>query len=337
MNLILQLYLGIIILIRCKALKNMKFLYEGCDYVVKTINAILKNHITLFGNSPKVEKINVGFTNTIYKINDSFIVKICTNINNESKFKKEIEFYKKNQENSLIPKLYYSSSDKRDIPYLYEIIEKVDGVSLYNVWHTFKEEQREDVIKQLCNAMKCIHSNTSEKYDWTKIIESEFLLLYEKAKKLNIFNKKEQKNLECAYDKFEEYLQSNDFVLIHNDLHFDNIIFNDGKIKLIDFERSMYAPRDFELTIIYRMIRKPWKFASEDTEQYTNLSHYLNIMSYIEKYYPKLVSISNLYKRLAIYDIVYFLKHLVQNPNIEELKNEVLLATKKVLEKDEID
>ena len=85
------------------------------------------------------------------------------------------------------------------------------------------------------------------------------------------------------------------------------------------------------------MIRKPWKFASEDTEQYTNLSHYLNIMSYIEKYYPKLVSISNLYKRLAIYDIVYFLKHLVQNPNIEELKNDVLLATKKVLEKDEID
>lgn len=125
-------------------------------------------------------------------------------------------------------------------------------------------------------------------------------------------------------------------VLIHNDLHFDNIFFNDGKIKLIDFERSMYAPRDFELDILYRMIRKPWKFASEETEQYTDLSDYSNIMSYIEKYYPELVNIPNLYKRLAIYDIVYFLKHLIQHPDIEELKNDVLFATKKVALKDEI-
>lgn len=302
--------------------------------MVEIIKTILRKHITLFGITPKVEKINVGFTNTVYKINDSFIVKICTNVNNENEFKKEIEFYKVNEKNSFIPKLYYSSNDKKDIPYFYEIIEKVDGISLYNVWHTFKEEQREDIIKQLCNAMKCIHINTSKKYDWAKVIKSQFLLLYEKAKNLNIFNEEERKNLECAYYKFEEYLQSNEFVLIHNDLHFDNIIFNDGKINLIDFERSMYAPRDFELCIIYRMIRKPWKFASEDTEQYTKLSHYLNIMSYIEKYYPELVSIQNLYKRLAIYDIVYFLKHLVKNPNIEELKNDVLFATKKVLEKE---
>ena len=123
---------------------------------------------------------------------------------------------------------------------------------------------------------------------------------------------------------------------IHNDLHFDNILFNDGKIKLIDFERSMYAPIDFELDILYRMIRKTWKFASEETVPYTDLSDYSNIMSYIEKYYPELVNIPNLYKRLAIYDIVYFLKQLIQHPDIEELKNDVLFATKKAALKDEI-
>lgn len=56
----------------------------------------------------------------------------------------------------------------------------------------------------------------------------------------------------------------------------------------------------------------------------------------IEKYYPKIINIPNLYKRLAIYDIVYFLKHLVQNPDIKELKNDVLIAAKKVVSKDEI-
>ena len=308
----------------------------GSDLVKKIINMILKQNTTLFGINPKVEKINVGFTNTIYNINNSFIVKIYTNSNNENGFQKEIDFYKANGENSLIPKLYYSSTDKKCIPYFYEIIEKVDGVSLYNVWHTFNEEQREEIIKQLCIAMKRIHSNTGESYDWIKKIKDQFVSLYEKAKELNIFSEEEQKLLDYAYAKFEKYLESSDFVLIHNDLHFDNIFFNDGKIKLIDFERSMYAPRDFELDILYRMIRKPWKFASEETEQYTDSCHYSNIMLYIEKYYPELFNIPNLYKRLAIYDIVYFLKHLIQHPDIEELKNDVLFATKKVLLKDEI-
>ena len=302
----------------------------------KIINTILKQNTTLFGINHKVEKINVGFTNTIYNIDDFFIVKICTNSNNENAFQKEIEFYKTNKINNLIPKMYYSSTDKKDIPYFYEIIEKIDGVSLYNVWHTFNEEQREEIIKQLCIAMKCIHSNTGKSYDWTKIIKNQFLSLYEKAKQFNIFSAEEQRLLDYTYTKFGNYLKSNDFVLIHNDLHFDNIFFYDGKIKLIDFERSMYAPRDFELDILYRMIRKPWKFASEETEPYTNLSDYSKIMSYIEKYYPELVNIPNLYKRLAIYDIVYFLEHLIQHPNIKELKDDVLFATKKVALKDEI-
>lgn len=301
------------------------------------INTILKQNVSLFGINPKVKKINVGFTNTIYNINDSFIVKICTNSSNEKKFIKEIAFYKANEGNSLIPKLYYSSTDKKDIPYFYEIIEKVAGISLYNIWHTFSEEQREEIIKQLCIAMKQIHSNICESYDWIQEIKTQFLSLYEEAKELNVFNEEEQKLLDYAYSKFERYLKSNDFVLIHNDLHFDNIFFDNGKIKLIDFERSMYAPRDFELDILYRMVRKPWKFASEATEKYTDSSDYTNIMSYIGKYYPKLINIPNLYQRLAIYDMVYFLEQLVKHPDLEELKNDVIFGAKIVVLKDEID
>ncbi len=153
---------------------------------------------------------------------------------------------------------------------------------------------------------------------------------------VNIFNEEEQKLLNYSYSKFNKYLDSNDFVLIHNDLHFDNIFYNDGKIKLIDFERSMYAPRDFELDILYRMIRKPWKFASEETERYTDSSDYTNIMLYIEKYYPELVSNPNLHQRLAIYDMVYFLEQLVKHPELEELKNDVIFGAKVVALKDEI-
>lgn len=290
------------------------------------INNIIKHNKYIFGETPNVEKINVGFTNTIYAVDKKFIIKICTNTNNEENFKKEIEFYKANKDNDLVPKLYFSNTDKKDVPYFYEIIEKVTGVTLYNVWHTFSEEQREDVIRQLCDAMKIMHSNKGESYNWIDELKNKFIPLFNQAKEQKIFTQEEINILEESYSHFEQYLESNEFVLIHNDLHFDNIFINDGKIKIIDFERSIYAPKDFELDILYRMIRKPWKFASYDTEEFTDEKDYLNIMTYIEKYYPELINIENLYKRLAIYDMIYFLAQYVKYSEYEDLKEDVLAA-----------
>lgn len=301
----------------------------------KIIDLIVKINESLFGTNPIIEKINVGFTNTLYRINDSYIVKVCTDINNEENFKKEIDFYNSNKENTLIPKLYYSDAMKEDVPYFYEILEKVNGVSLYNVWHTYSEEQREDIIRQLCDAMKQMHSIKGDRYNWTEYMKKEFNPLYEKAKELDIFSDEEQKLLEQAYYDFDKYLESDEFVLVHNDLHFDNVFVDNGKIKIIDFERSMYAPRDFELDIFYRMIRKPWKFASEESEEYTEAGQYSNVMSYVNKYYPEIVNTANLYERLGIYDIVYFLAQLVKHPELDELKNDVLSAAKIVTSKDE--
>jgi len=294
--------------------------------MVDVIDTIIENNKSLFGDCKSIDKINVGFTNTIFNVDNKYIVKICTDINNEGKFKKEINFYNANIDNELIPKLYYFNTEKKDVPYMYEILEKVDGVALFDVWHTFSEEQREEVIKQLCEAMKVFHSNKGEKYDWVKKTSDLFIGLYDKVKSLKLFTDEEYKLLDNAYDKFSKYLKSDEFVLVHNDLHFDNIFYDNGKIKLIDFERSLYAPKDFELDIIYRMIRKPWKFASEANEKHTNISDYKNIMTYIEKYYRELIHVDYLYERLAIYDIVYYLKQYLEYPSIMELKENILNA-----------
>ena len=57
-------------------------------------------------------------------------------------------------------------------------------------------------------------------------------------------------------------------------------------------------------------------------------------MSYIEKYYPELTQTEDLYKRLAIYDIVYYLKQYVNAPQYRELKEDVLKATEFVVSED---
>ena len=152
------------------------------------IDTIIKENKNLFGNSNKIERINIGFTNTIYNINDTYIIKICTDKNNEDKFKNEINFYIQNKNNSLIPKLYKYNLDKKTIPYYYEIIEKISGVSLYNVWHKYTESEREMIIKQLCEAMKLIHQNKGEKYSWSDYHKNKYQNLYNKINSLKIFN-----------------------------------------------------------------------------------------------------------------------------------------------------
>lgn len=299
----------------------------------KYIENILKYNENILGLNPKIEKINVGFTNTVYNVDDRFIIKICTNLNNEASFQNEINFYRENSTNSLIPHLFYANTAKDHSPYYYEIIEKIPGVSLYHVWHTFTEEEREEVIKKLCHFLKQIHQITASKYDWTKKFEIEFTNLYQEANSLKIFTENEQKLLENAFINFSNYLPSDKFVLVHNDLHFDNIFYHNQQIKIIDFERSLFAPIDYELAILYRMIDKPWKFASEETEKFTNRKDYSKIKTYLERYYPEIVSVPHLQERLAIYDLVYNLSHLIKYPNLEELKKSVILAAKTLTQK----
>ena len=38
------------------------------------INKIVQQNQSLFGTNPKIDKINIGFTNTIYNINDLYIM-----------------------------------------------------------------------------------------------------------------------------------------------------------------------------------------------------------------------------------------------------------------------
>lgn len=200
------------------------------------VNKIIEKHNRLFAGEAKIEKTNVGFTNTIYILNDKYILKICSNEANENAFKNEIEFYNQNKDNYLIPKLLCYDVTKAVVPYCYEIIEKVEGTSLYNVWHTFTEIERKNVIKQLCDAMKQFHKIKGQSYDWIAKIKNDFIRYYQDAIDKNLFTTEEQDIINNSMKHFDELLESDDFVLIHNDLHFDNILYKDGNIKLIDFE-----------------------------------------------------------------------------------------------------
>lgn len=276
---------------------------------------------SLLNRNMIITKADSGFTNTVYILDNKYVIKICTNKNNKERFNKEIKFYSDNKNNKYIPKLYsyYISEDD----YSYEIIEKVEGVTLYNVWHTFSHEKRNKILKEIVNMMKSIHQNKGKSYNFALYIKNK--LNSDITNIYNIFNPKELNIFSKIINNLDKYFNTNDFRLIHGDLHFDNILIDqNNNIKVIDFETSLYAPIDYELDIFLRMCNNPFKYATLEEEKYINKEDYKNIPKYLKENYPEIFEFKYFEIRHSIYDLEANLRLLSRFKEDTELKNVVI-------------
>lgn len=276
---------------------------------------------SLLNRNMIITKADSGFTNTVYILDNKYVIKICTNKNNKERFNKEIKFYSDNKNNKYIPKLYsyYISEDD----YSYEIIEKVEGVTLYNVWHTFSHEKRNKILKEIVNMMKSIHQNKGKSYNFALYIKNK--LNSDITNIYNIFNPKELNIFSKIINNLDKYFNTNDFRLIHGDLHFDNILIDqNNNIKVIDFETSLYAPIDYELDIFLRMCNNPFKYATLEEEKYINKEDYKNIPKYLKENYPEIFEFKYFEIRHLIYDLEANLRLLSRFKEDTELKNVVI-------------
>lgn len=301
------------------------------------LKKIVDDNDKIFKDIKNISKINVGFTNSVYFADDKYIIKICKNKENEVNFEKEIEFYKSNAGNKYIPKMYsfYISTSNDD--FSYEIIEKINGKSLYFVWHELDENKRKEIVKEIVNMMKSFHSIKGESYNWALYINEKLERNFNKCFDLKLFSQTEKYMAEQILKNINDYLNSSDFRLVHSDIHFDNIIYcNDGQIKIIDFETSLYAPIDYELDIFLRMCNNPLKYASEEAENLVKIEDYQNIEKYFKEFYPEIYNMDNFEIRHEIYNLEANLRLLPRFPEDNDLKKiviEIMISLKKMLNK----
>lgn len=268
---------------------------------LKLGKSIASKNISLFGNIDVVEEINSGFNNTLFNINDKYVIKVCTNKGLENTFKTERDFYLSNKDNCFIPKLYKYDDSKVDCNYIYEVIEKIAGKTLYYYWYKMNETDRDKTIEKLIDIIKKFHSVNGKGYDWKSKIKGEIKNRIIECKKC--FKIEDYDMILESIDKYDEYLSDNRFALIHNDLHFDNVIYNNGKLTIIDFNASIEAPIDFEFRLLYMCQNQPWKWADIEMDPYQKSEDYTNIWNYIKKYYKELNEIKFLEQRMIIYRI----------------------------------
>lgn len=284
------------------------------------VEKIINSNEMLYGLGFK--RVNSGFTNTIYKVG-KYILRLCTDVENEYRFKREIELYSKLKTIKNVPRCVLSDTTKKVVPYYYEVIDFIDGNTLYEIWYKLDEVQREELVKKIVEVVKEIHMIEVEEYDFCKYIKDKLISL----------------NLDCdikidmdrLLSKCDVYFKDNKFGFIHNDLHFDNFIYDGNDLYLLDFERCMAAPIDYDLRIFNRYNEEPWLWASYTTDMLTIENDYNNFMNYFISNYAELNEISYLEERLNVYKMMDYLENYKDN-RAEEKKDRILDLLKKVMD-----
>ena len=285
----------------------------------------------IFGNISKIEEVNAGFNNSIFDVNDTFIIKVCDNIEKEKLFDTEANFYNSNKDDNNIPTLYKFDKSKSVIPYVYEIIEKVNGKTVYYHWYKMNEQEREKLIQKIVKILQKVHLKNYPEYNWSENIKNKILDSFNQT--TDMFSEEEKDIILKSLDKYDEILSNNKFSLIHNDLHFDNILIDNNKnIKLIDFNDSIIAPFDYDLRLLYMSAETPWKWANIEMDPYQKPEDYKHLFEYIKKYYKELNNIKYLDERMLVYRILDDFK-LLPRFRETEAKDRILLNSKKLLKK----
>lgn len=295
----------------------------------------LNNNIKVTGD---VRKIEVGFTNTVYCVDDTYILKICRLTDNEVYFKREVQLYEYFGASLPVPRVHTYDDSKSIIDNHYMIYPLIEGENLYNVWHALSEEQRKDIISQLCEILKQINQtdigvlpngmDLGDGTSWKEKILTKLYKYLEAVNKMGTLSESEAAQIRNYVEEHQDVLDEQKMALVYWDAHFDNIIVKGSRVVgLLDFERTELASIDFALDIVQRMVDVPKKYMSAYAEQFAKDEDYAQLMEWYKEYYPELFDFPDIAIRINLYSIAHDLEDLEGWPDVQALKDNVLKLT----------
>ncbi|MFQ6724253.1 MAG: phosphotransferase [Clostridia bacterium] len=272
-----------------------------------------------------ITKSTSGFTNLVYFIDDKFVIKLTKDVETKKQLIKETKIYQ-NIKIQGIPTMI-SAGECEDYRYL--IMTKIKGKALYSIWHTLTSKERKSCISQIVNILKQFHNqnadfldNRDKDVDWIGNLTNKLNNRIEGLKDLG-YNTTSIENF--VKEDLPKLFKDNQFALVYNDAHFDNFIYDNGKLSLIDFDRVRYCPIDYEMLIFKTMCDNPSKFASEEDEDKIVDEHYAGIYEQFKAEYPEMFKGKNVENRIKVYQFNYLIKQAIdikRHAWIQELLNQ---------------
>jgi aminoglycoside phosphotransferase len=280
---------------------------------LKIIKEILKKNKLQLGL--KISKTPSGQINNSYVVDGRLVIKI----QGEEEYTKGIFNHQKEITDKLIKKgaqvpevIDFGEIEGKD----YILMTKIQGCNLIYNWLEFKEKDQQKLIKEIADNLKIFHSFRFKNYNIPLFLNKSFENLEDSLKVRCDFNRITKDNLDeeilAELDFLKDYYQvnrkfiqeENTAVLVHNDIHFENIFVDRERKKIkgvIDFDWIAYAPIDYELKKIIDFIYHPTRYLKADLKKaYLNYD-ITQILKYLKKAYPELFSNPDLAIRIKLY------------------------------------
>lgn len=179
--------------------------------------------------------------------------------------------------------------------------------------------------------MQVFHSIETPKYNWVQHIKAQVLNCFEEQKTNGTFTRSEKEIIEESLICYDKILNSENvkFATLHNDIHFKNLIYHKGTLKIVDFERSVDAPIAFELDTISKEINYSALSNGVAHENGITKEDYAHVFNYMKKYYPGIMDIPYLELRIAIYDIMDYIRFCDKR---SDLRQRVIMPSKEIID-----
>jgi transketolase C-terminal domain/subunit len=271
-------------------------------------------------------KIEIGFTNTLYNINNKYILKICSDEKNEKRFDIENYFVNNFVNKIPVPNIQVYDKSKSIINRNYILYEKIDGENLSTKWHLLDDKEKREVVRQICSILQKINETNYEEFankfsidlnlKWKDFIQNKIKDSLQKIKENKILAQDFIFQIEKYINKNIDILNEEKKGLIYWDLHFDNFLIKDNEVVgILDFERTEIASLDYVLNMVRRMSDLPGYDMAKQFEHFAEKKDYENLFVWFEEFYPELFKFENLQKRLDVYILNNFLRLLVTFPD----------------------
>ena len=208
--------------------------------------------------------------------------------------------------------LDYSEFEGR--PYI--LMEKAVGQNLIYDWLRFNLKEKENFIAQVCEQLQIFHSLKFDSYSIPIYQGKKFDNL--KAALTNVVNfadidkiklkKDYREDLEFLEDFFAQNIslldEKDPSVLIHNDIHLENIFHKGNEVTaIIDFDWATAAPRYYELWKIADVFYDPKKYGEEGLESIYQGYRMTEEFKFIKKHYLKLFETPDLLTKIRLFNL----------------------------------
>jgi len=215
------------------------------------------------------------------------------------------------------------------------IYHKIPGQNLYSRWHLLDRSARREVTREICGILRLINETPYAGFaaefridtsrSWHDIVCSRVNEWMEKVAERELLPADTLARTRAYLERNSDALREERMALTYHDIHFDNIIISDDNhiAGILDFEMTDICSIDFVLDLVRRMVTRPGKYASEESELFTRSEDYSELLRWYEEFYSELFDFADLEQRLDIYTVEHSLAEVFYYPEGSVARDEL--------------